>query len=118
MGVLDRLLGRWRAGTRRAASHADVDYLERWASARRGVEAFVEPRTAVTETTVVLVAHDGEWTRRRVDGTRGARQLGQRLRIPVYDVVLVGYPQRMRDYTARQRAVRDGDGRDSGARGS
>jgi hypothetical protein len=118
VGVLDRLLGRRRAGTLRAASHADVDYLERWAAARRGVEAFVEPRTAVTETTVVLVAHDGEWTRRRVDGARGARQLGQRLRIPVYDVALVGYPQRMRDYTARQRAVWDGDGQDSGKRES
>ncbi len=103
MGVLDRILGRRHAGTTRAASTADVDYLEQWAASRRGVEAFVEPRTAVTETTVVLVAHDGEWTRRRIDGAEGARRLGKRLGIPVYDVALVGYPQRMRDYTARQR---------------
>jgi hypothetical protein len=67
------------------------------------VEAFVEPRTAVTETTVVLVAHDGEWTRRRIAGAEAARRLGKRLGIPVYDVALVGYPQRMRDYTARMR---------------
>jgi hypothetical protein len=112
MGVLDRLLGRQRAGTLRGASTADVDYLERWATARAGVEAFVEPRTAVTETTVVLVAHDGEWTRRRIDGARGAWQLGKRLGIPVYDVAQVGYPQRMREYIARQRASRDGAGRD------
>lgn len=98
MGVLDRLLGRQRPGTRRVASHADTDYLEQWALARRGVEAFVEPRTAVTETTVVLVAHDGEWTRRRIDGGQGARRLGKRLRIPVYDAAMIGYPQRMRDY--------------------
>ncbi|MGH3828434.1 MAG: oxidoreductase [Pseudonocardiaceae bacterium] len=98
MGVLDRLLGRRRPGTRRVATEADTDYLERWATARRGVEAFVEPRTTFTETTIVLVAHDGEWTRRRVDGGQGARRLGKRLRIPVYDVGLVGYPQRMRDY--------------------
>ncbi|MGH3832632.1 MAG: oxidoreductase [Pseudonocardiaceae bacterium] len=98
MGVLDRLLGRRRPGTRRSATEADADYLERWAAARRGVEAFVEPRTTFTETTVVLVAHDGEWTRRRVDGGQGARRLGKRLLIPVYDVGLVGYPQRMRDY--------------------
>ncbi|MGH3857759.1 MAG: oxidoreductase [Pseudonocardiaceae bacterium] len=98
MGVLDRLLGRRRSGTRRAATDADADYLEQWAAAHRGVEAFVEPRTTFTETTVVLVAHDGEWTRRRIDGGQGARRLGKRLRIPVYDVVLVGYPQRMRDY--------------------
>jgi hypothetical protein len=56
---------------------------------------------------MVLVAHDGEWTRRRVDGDHGARQLGQRLRIPVYDVAVIGYPQRMRDYTARQRILRE-----------
>jgi len=103
VGVLDRLLGRRRQGTSRAATEADADYLEQWAASRRGVEAFVEPRTTVTETTVVLVAHDGEWTRRRVDGGQGARRLGKRLRIPVYDVALIRYPQRMRDYTARQR---------------
>jgi hypothetical protein len=103
LGVLDRLLGRQPAGTARAASTADVDHLNQWAASRVGVEAFVEPRTAVTETTVVLVAHDGEWTRRRIDGAGGARRLGKRLGIPVYDVALVGYPQRMRDYTARLR---------------
>jgi len=107
VGVFDRLLGRQRPGTTRAASSADVDYLEHWAAARRGVEAFVEPRTTVTETTVVLVGHDGEWTRRRIDGNHGARRLGKRLGIPVYDVALVGYPQRMRDYTARQRILRE-----------
>jgi hypothetical protein len=109
VGVLDRLLGRQRPGMRRAASYADADYLERWSASRRGVEAFVEPRTTVTETTVVLVAHDGEWTRRRIDGGQGARRLGKRLRIPVYDVALVGYPQRMRDYTTRQRIMRERD---------
>lgn len=109
MGVLDRLLGRQRSGMRRAASDADLDYLKQWAASRRGLEAFVEPRTTVTETTVVLVAHDGEWTRRRIDGGQGARRLGKRLRIPVYDVALVGYPQRMRDYTTRQRLMRERD---------
>ena len=33
----------------------------------------------------------------------------KRLSIPVYDVSLVGYPQRMREYTARQRAQRERD---------
>jgi hypothetical protein len=107
VGVLDRLLGRQRHGMTRTASSADVDYLEQWAASRQGVEAFIEPRTTVTETTVVLVAHDGEWTRRRVDGNQGARRLGKRLSIPVYDVALVGYPQRMRDHTARQRILRE-----------
>jgi len=82
-----------------------------WTRARVGVEAFVEPRTMVTETTVLLVAKDGEWTRRRVDGPSAARKLARSLGIPIYDVQLLGYPQRMRDYDARQRVLRDRDRR-------
>jgi hypothetical protein len=87
----------------RVASREDVAHLEEFVRSRRGVEAFVEPRTAVTETTVILIADDGEWTRRRVAGPAAARQFGTRLGIPVYDVALVGYPQRMRDYNERRK---------------
>jgi hypothetical protein len=87
----------------RAARRADTGHLEEFVRSHRGVEAFIEPRTSVTETTVILVAHDGEWTRRRVSGPAAAFEFGSRLGIPVYDVALVGYPQRMRDYNARQR---------------
>jgi hypothetical protein len=87
----------------RPANRADLEHLEQFVRSRRGVEAFIEPRTMVTETTVLLIAHDGEWTRRRVDGPDGARRFAHRLAIPVYDVALVGYPQRMRDYNARQK---------------
>ena len=55
----------------------------------------------------MLVAADGEWTRRRIDGPDGARKLARSLRIPVYDVQIVGYPQRMRDHDARERILRD-----------
>jgi hypothetical protein len=112
LGLFGRRRGRGTApGQQRRATDEDDAHLRQWAATRRGVEAFVEPRTTVTATTVVLVAHDGEWTRRRVDGPDGARRLGKRLRIPVYDVALVGYPQRMRDYTNRQRALRERDRR-------
>jgi hypothetical protein len=87
----------------RAASREDLTHLEQFARSRRGVEAFIEPRTAVTEATVILIAHDGEWTRRRVASPQAARQFGSKLGIPVYDTALVGYPQRMRDYNDRQR---------------
>lgn len=102
MGLFRR---RQRPGTTRSADRADLDHLEAFARSRRGVEAFVEPRTTVTETTVALVAGDGEWTRRRVAGEKAARQLGQRLGIPVYDVAAVGYPTRMREWTARRKAA-------------
>jgi hypothetical protein len=55
---------------------------------------------------VVLVASDGEWTRRRVTRPAAARRLARSLRIPLYDVRLVGYPRRMRDYNARRRIER------------
>jgi hypothetical protein len=53
--------------------------------------------------TVVLVAHDGEWTRRRIGGPADARKIGQKLSIPVYDVAATGYPSRMREWTSRQK---------------
>jgi hypothetical protein len=100
MGLFDALRRRRRAGGARRQDPRNSAYLADWAARRRGVEAFVEPKTTVTETTVVLVAHDGEWTRRRIT-EHGARDLGKRLGVPMYDVRKVGYPQRMRDYTAR-----------------
>jgi hypothetical protein len=96
-----------RPGGARQASSQDTKHLEEFARSRRGVEAFVEPKTTVTQTTVVLVALDGEWTRRRVAGPDAARDLGRKLAIPVYDVAAVGYPKRMREWTARRKAAGD-----------
>lgn len=84
-----------------------MEHLRYWAQQRRGVEGYLEPPTTVTETTLVLIAHDGEWTRRRVGGTSAAHRFTRRNNIPFYEVTKVGYPQRMRDYQARQRIVRD-----------
>jgi hypothetical protein len=77
-------------------------HLADFAGSRRGVEAYVEPATTVTATTVVLIAADGEWTRRRVDGPRAARALAEKLGIPLYEAAVVGYPQRMREYNRRK----------------
>ncbi len=100
-----RLFGRRkdRPGTMRTGSGADAGHLAEFVRTRQGVEAYVEPRTAVTDTTVLLVAHDGEWTRRRVDGPRGAESFAKRHGLPLYDAAVVGYPQRMRDYNARRK---------------
>ena len=111
MGLFDRLRGRGSAGVAgnrrstldRGSQRADLTHLEQFVATRRGVEGFVEPRTAVTETTIVLVAADGEWTRRRIDGPDVARRLSRELTIPVYDAQVTGYPQRMRDWSARQK---------------
>ncbi|MGZ4517240.1 MAG: oxidoreductase [Mycobacteriaceae bacterium] len=108
MGILDRFKWRRAGGSAgRGPDAADAEHLHAWAVQHHGVEAYVEPTTPMSGLTVVLVAHDGEWTRRRVEGEHGVRRLGKDLAIPVYDVQKVGYPQRMRDHDARARILRD-----------
>lgn len=78
-------------------------YLREWVSSRRGIEGYVEPRTAVTDTTLLLVAIDGEWTRRRVPSPQWAHEFANRAGIPSYDAAVVGYPARMREWNKRNR---------------
>ena len=116
MGLFDRFRGGQRmrrpardaartgSTTVRASDRADEHHLNAWVSARRGVEGFVEPRTAVSDVTLLLVAHDGEWTRRRVPSVQWAHQFCNKHQVPSYDAAVVGIPQRMRDYNRRKKA--------------
>lgn len=113
MGLFNRLRRRRRSKKMRSANSDDVEHLRSWALQRRGVEAFLEPRTNVTETTLVLVADDGEWTRRRIAGPDAAHGFARKLGIPCYEVAKIGYPQRMRDYQSKQRILRERDRRRS-----
>jgi hypothetical protein len=92
----------------RPTQREDFAHLEQFVATRRGVEAYLEPKTTVTEVTVILIAHDGEWTRRRVPSVEAARDWGRRAGIPVYDVALTGYPQRMRDFNERRKRAANG----------
>lgn len=108
MGWFGRQTAKLRRGARVASDNRTVDdsitrHLTQFAQTRRGVEAFGEPKTAVTQTTLLLVAYDGEWTRRPVPSPEWARAFAGSLQIPGYDAAVVGYPQRMRDYNSRQR---------------
>jgi hypothetical protein len=103
MGLRDRFRRGPAPGVRRTAEGADTAHLRAFVASRQGVEGFVEPQTHTTATTLVLVARDGEWTRRRVPDPKAAFALGKELAIPVYDVHATGYPQRMRDWTAAQK---------------
>jgi len=89
--------------TVRASDTVDQDHLHQFVVARRGVEGFVEPRTAVSDVTLLLVAHDGEWTRRRVPSVEWAHKFCNKYQVPSYDAGLVGIPQRMRDYNRRKK---------------
>jgi hypothetical protein len=94
-----------RVGTLRAADSTDRDHLLEFLRTRQGVEAYLEPRTAVTDTTLVLVAGDGEWTRRRIAGPEAAAALARKHNVPLYEAARVGYPRRMREWTARRKAT-------------
>ena len=90
----------------RAADKVDEAHLHEWVTSRRGVEGFVEPRTAISDITMLLVAHDGEWTRRRVPSVQWAHAFCNDQGMPSYDAAVVGYPERMRAYNRRQSQAR------------
>lgn len=90
----------------RAADATDRAHLEKFLAGRTGVEGFVEPPTAVSQVTLLLVAKDGEWTRRRVPSAAWAHDFGNKNQVPTYDAAVVGYPQRMREYNRRVAAER------------
>ena len=89
--------------TVRTADSTDERHLSDFVGSRRGVEAFLEPRTAVSDVTMLLVAHDGEWTRRRVPSVEWAHRFANSHGIPSYDAAVVGYPARMREWNKRQK---------------
>ena len=105
VGWFSRLRGtRSRSGRDAGMDSATVAHLKQFLQTRRGVEAFIEQPTTMTRATVLLIAHDGEWTRRSVSSVEWARRFAATHRLPAYDAGVVGYPQRMRDYNARRRS--------------
>jgi hypothetical protein len=87
----------------RASSNDDERHLEDFVSTREGVEGWVEPRTAMSDVTLLLVAWDGEYTRRRVPSDDWAYRFCKRHGIRAYEAGVVGIPQRMREYIRRQK---------------
>lgn len=114
MGLRDWLRGRSGTTGRVDGPGMAVDlpavrtHFDQFVRTRRGVEAYVEPATNVTAISVVLVATDGEWTRRAVGSRKAGFEMAQSLGIPVYDVLLVGYPSRMREWSSRRRREQRG----------
>jgi hypothetical protein len=75
-----------------------LDFLD----SRRGVEAFMEPKTAMSRLSVVLVAEDGEWKRYELGDDSFIRDLARTRSLPVFDAMRTGYPDRMRQYKRAQ----------------
>lgn len=100
--ALGWLRRRSQRGAVRRHEDEDTEYLERFIATRSGVEAYVEPRTTVTEPTVVLVAEDGEWTRRRVPSPEWVHSFARKHGIASFDAQVAGYPSRMREWNRRR----------------
>lgn len=114
MGFADRLRGWFKGESKRSApskatapaSRTSTRELEQFAATRSSVEGYLEPRTAIYSTTLLLVADDGEYLRRPIGDAEHAAQLCRRLNLPLYDAARVGYPKRMRDYDSGVRPNR------------
>ena len=92
MGIFRGRKARTDAGavvSDRNASKSDLDALREFAESRKGVEGYIEPKTSVTQTTLLLVAADGESLRRRVASAQAAadfarKKLGSRSTTPTW----------------------------------
>jgi hypothetical protein len=106
MSFGDRLRAWLKGESKRAApgpsseksSRTSTRELEEFIRSRPGVEGYLEPKTAIYSTTLLLVAADGEYLRRPVKDRRQAESVCNGADIPLYDAAKVGYPRRMRDY--------------------
>ena len=62
----------------------------------RGVEAYMEPKTAMSPLSVVLIDADGEWRRFELQEDTFLRKLAFERGVWVFDAEKTGYPPRMK----------------------
>lgn len=103
MGIFSRRKQSTTPSGGKDAQAETMAHLREFVKDRPGCEAFIEPPTRVTQTTMVVVAETGEWTRRRIPDPETARKVAQQLGVPAYDVNLSGYPSRMREWNETHR---------------
>lgn len=87
----------------------ELSKLEQWAHGRRGLEGYIEPRTATNPTTLLLVDREGEYKRAPVREPEEAAGFCNRLGIPVYNAAVIGYPDRMKGRPRREEVEIRGD---------
>jgi hypothetical protein len=72
------------------------DDLVAFLDSHRGVEAYMEPKTAMSPLSVVLVDADGEWRRFELQDDTFLRKLAFERGVWVFDAEKTGYPPRMK----------------------
>ena len=83
-------------------SNPELKELEGFAAARKGVEGYIEPLTATSPTTLLLVDRDGDYVRATVREPEDATRFCNAVGIPVYDASVIGYPKRMKEFERRR----------------
>ena len=78
--------------------------LEAFVAERKGIEGYIEPRTATQPHTLLLVDRDGDYLRGAVAEPADAARFCDKNSIPVYDAQVIGYPKRMKDYDRRRKS--------------
>lgn len=84
----------------------ELGHMKEWAALRKGVEGYIEPRTATNPTTLLLVDREGEHVRAAIEAPEDGFAFCERVGLPCYDAAVIGYPDRMRD---RRRAEAEAD---------
>jgi hypothetical protein len=72
--------------------------LTSFVATHKGIEGYIEPRTATQSTTLLLVDREGASLRAAVRDPADATAFCEQNSIPVYDASVIGYPKRMLDY--------------------
>lgn len=107
MGLFSRKRSPGASGSSRRgqaqARSATTAHFREFVATRQGVEAYYEAETPREPSALMLVARDGEWTRRKVPGARDGAKLANELEVPFYEVVKTGYPDSVRQWNERKR---------------
>ncbi|HYY43966.1 MAG TPA: hypothetical protein VE975_02115 [Actinomycetota bacterium] len=97
-------LGDWIRGFFSKKRNPGLVELEAFIAEHRGVEGYIEPRTATNPTTLLVVDRSGDHLRAPVREPEDAVAFCDRHGVPVYNASVVGYPKRMRDFERSRRA--------------
>ncbi|QOR46434.1 oxidoreductase [Trueperella pecoris] len=87
--------------SQRRAKKDTLAHLAEFVHTRQGVSAYFEAATSRAPSAIVLVAYDGEWTRRKIPSLNDAVEVADELGIKLYDVAQSGYPRAMREWSIK-----------------
>jgi hypothetical protein len=98
-------LGDWIRGFFAKRNNPELTELQDFLKDHKGVEGYIEPQTATSPATLLLVDRDGRHERAPVREPEDAVAFCERHGIPVYDAQVIGYPQRMLDFQRGRRSA-------------